>query len=521
MISKQPSVISILLDDKSADFQKKTKFIDCIIHSGKETYKAHRIVLARYSKWFYDYFQQEEQKKSLGVNQAIEIDLPVNPQNQFVTILNAVYSNELSITRDVSPALLKISVFYGFNKFIEPIKNFIENTTNEMTVLRYVRSFINYELYDESFLFTTLLAKAIRTIYEEPDSTLAITMKDLYDYITDGRVFAMILKNRKLCPITDEEFAAKLERRKKRAEELKPSNSGQTSNLPIKYNHERPLYLTDEQKVYEINKYCQVHPPKTEEEKQALASVIDWNKEGYWQFMLNYDMDWLPANIARPIYKKILENRTPTIEAFDKDLNSLKSDEVSHWFPFTWLSSIYNAKVNVTTPQHDIINFIATLGNSVENFNPYGIIDVKPVGIQTSIELAPENILKNDDSYFSCLADINEKTPNPPQLIIDFGSSTHIKVNSITINCDIHHHSPNNDLIKLPKGFDIQLINEEHKQKIEFKLPMEKPIVKHTFDEENSCPIINKIIITLDTDCPLFEVLRIKNVEVNGIFTQQ
>ena len=55
-------MLSFNIEDKSLEFIKNSLFIDCVLHSGDETYNAHRIVLARFSKWFCDYLKQEEEK---------------------------------------------------------------------------------------------------------------------------------------------------------------------------------------------------------------------------------------------------------------------------------------------------------------------------------------------------------------------------------------------------------------------------------------------------------------------------
>lgn len=375
-------------------------FNDCIIkfNSGVE-YPFVRIILAKNSKYFDNYFEVNDQQKLPII---INVDKCID-QKAMIEFLKFLYSNYLKLDVYNIPALLKIARHYEFlviGKLLE--RFYMDAAQNDDTLIHFVSEFIKYDLESDALLLAPNIALHLFRI-EKKDPDEKFTCTQIYQAVTP-RVFAEILKE------------------KNKLEDSKISRDPLRSQL---YLYDPSKVDIDKKNILHIENYVKLyteHHELTENDKEYLASVIEWDMEknsNAPSYLIKYKCDWLPANYSQPLIERILKTRNLRIKQFNRNLKQ-QPDQVSRWFSLSWIRTI---KIN-EAPNEDlpIIEFIRTIGGTSKPVDPvkHGLIKVyssKPLITKNK----PQNALIRDPKlYFESRAFDKQ----PPYISIDLGPNT-------------------------------------------------------------------------------------------------
>ena len=507
--------ISLQLKQNAQSFRADSKFIDCVIHSGDREFPSHRIFLAKFSQWFHDFFTEQSKTSDSISAKVIDIEIPLNTESCFGQVLDALYGKDLHISINNAPAILKIVTFYGISIMKDAVIKYIRETTETMTVLYYIKKFIEYELFDQAIILTPFIAKSIKRTIKYPNETHVITMKDVLKNVTDGRIFAMILKDKKLKELSQSEIEAKLERRKAKSMEKLDKKTFKSMITP-KYDR-NIAFLSQEQKVALIDEFVS-HHEINQEERNALASVIDWARTDVCGYLLKYNCDWAPYNVQRNCIKKIIKKRRKNIKNFEDkcELHDVERKMISRVFPLAYIPNIYYADDNGDEQNYDLVKRISLYGDNKEiDLLLYGIAKVEHVGDVFNANNEASCVLRNDNSYFIGYG--NDETS--PGVVISFDKLAAAKIKSLTIDTKIEKNgfgnSDNSKYYLSPKSLIIEVTDVNGNKKSKAVEVPKSRVLEFQIDELSSIASIRSIKIMLDSESKV-QILRIKHVTMNG-----
>ena len=515
-LQTQNQLLEIKLESKSLHFFENNLFTDAILKYDDEFFYAHKIVISSKSRWFSEYFTKNQSFDRISPIDKQIIDLPINPDKLFGNFLGIFYGKTVTLTYKTAPSYLYLAVFYGVDQVIEPIKEFIVKKISDRTVFFFVKKFIEYGLYEESKILTPYIAGQIYDIFNEPNVIRPYTLQTIYKYVSDGRVFAEILKDNIL---KKQENKKKENPTKKRRVDPSPEGKYQKTNDDEEEKH---TYLTDDQKVQIIDEYVGERVIDNDEEREALGSVVDWTGDDSYLRLVHNKCDWLPYRISRPLLSKVISIRRNTCKTFENDCASA-TDTLSRWFPFVWFTSILDSTEHNETLVINIVDYISSLGHTVNYFNPedFGLITTttgSDMGKTLSDKFLSKNVL-SADKYFVGIG--NESTM--PGLVINFGKNANILAKSLTIDT------------KIEKPYNTQ--SQSQRPKIYYRSPDELAIftsfngkesetinvsqmggfINGTFTDLKLPSKLDSITISLRTKEEI-HVLRVKSVDISGSF---
>lgn len=443
------------------------KFVDTILQFvGQESIPCHKIILSKESTWFKNYYSAH----TSSINEVLEVQVPVNPENIFPEIINFFYFSKLNITiKNIAP-LYFCSVFYGIEKLLFIMKMHLARALNKKTALFLCSDLVKYKLDEAASTVAPIFAEELHHILmKEP----ALFMKNDIFRSSSPKVIAAMLKDPQLDDISVSE----------------------------------KVELIDEyigQKVI------------SEDEKESLASVIDWTIPSAHNILVSNVCDWVPARISRSLYSKALDARRRTLVAFSKEAEEAPK-YLGLWFPLSWLTSVVKADACDETPIVDAVEFMSTFGIFRSRFDPrkYTLLDATGTKALSS-DFAPGNVLTKE-SYFVSVT----KEGELPYFELDFGIHAGVKTLSLDISCEAANASGTPK--EVPQKLNIAGYVQGSDEAI---YDHEFSYAKAKLDENGfkqvklECHVpIRKIKISLQKDSEFgFNVLRISKIRVNCAF---
>ena len=364
--------------------QNDGRFCDVILDFPKHSpIKAHRVLLAKESEWFHEYFAEHPMRQGETVQ---TVACPVNSGEVFPEIIKFLYENQIQITLEKIPPLYHCAYFYNFRKLLTITRMHLQRAINKQTALFLCSNLVKYGMDEAASLIAPLFAEELLHIYE--NQSAMFTKSDIFK-VCSPFVLSVVLKN---------------------------------FQLDI---------LTEEKKVELIDEYVGDRVIENEDDKEALASVIDWTSDKAHNILVANKCDWLPAHISRGLYSKAINARRETLVAFNKTLENAQ-DYIGRWYPLSWLTSISKAELSTDPPKVEALDFMSTFGIYNKKLDPrkYALVEVessKPL----SEEFDPSTLLTGEN-YFVSRTGENEL----PYFEIDFGIHAGIVTHDLGISCE-------------------------------------------------------------------------------------
>lgn len=425
MSSQQQYKINLRLP---CDFEEIGVF-DCILDVSGTQIKCNRIILAKNSKWFEEYFEKNPKKgEQFTIDNAVVV--PINnilPQ-YMQSFMNILYKNYLEINIENLPHLLKVAYFYKFPQITSILRTFyIDASRNNETLMYFAKLFIQNGLIDDA----KALSEKIATHFiaaERKDTDAVFSIDDIYDALSPP-VFAAVLIERfkKLQSMSNAQEPQKQE-----------SNKGKNDPYDINKSIEENLHkytlikepIEDMLVAQYIEEFVKLKGIETltEDDRESLADVFNYYVIGNQglndttrPFMLKYDCDWFPARYARLHVDQILNKRRRVFKNFKKDMNRIKDKpSTNRWYTMSWITNVRDAD---TRPEPTpIIEFIRTLGASVNPINPieYGLFNIESTKAIINQRKVENAFIHDPSLYFITAQPDNENTI--PYIKFDLGS---------------------------------------------------------------------------------------------------
>lgn len=402
------------LENKFARFEEfynNKMFFDVALHSNDNVYYSHRIILVSLSEWFRNSLQNNhmsEYKDNMW-----HIDLPVDPENAMKNVLELTYLRKTILTVENVSSIYKICTYYGFTQFIDVIKKFIIDNITNSTITLLTTKFIEYKLINEADILIDMLATLVAENFNENDESPYMKLDDIMNLVSNGVVFACVLKSQK-------------------------------------------INISQYQKYSIVDKYCK-EKNLTNEESTELASLFDWNDKNTMKMFVDFSRDWLPLSIQRQYFSMLLTNRRNIVNLFEKQAKSIESS-TSRLFPYYWYHECHNSREFDDSKQFSLFELISSIADS--NINPikYSFVTCDIHGSTFELFNSINNIFKDDESY----AVISSDDQLPPSISFAFGPKSNISAQKILIYSDIirktynRNKSQKNSYCTVPKYLRVQ-----------------------------------------------------------------
>ena len=447
--------------------QQENKFCDVILDFPTHSpIKTHRVLLAKESEWFHNYFAAHPLKQ--GEN-CMTVACPVNSGEIFPEIIKFLYENEIQITLEKIPPLYHCAHFYKFRKLLTITRMHLQRAINKQTAIYLCSNLVKYHMDEAASLVSTIFAEEMQNILENKQSLY--TKSEIFKACSPY-VLSAVLKDFQLD------------------------------------------FLTPEQKVELIDEFVGDSEIENEADKEALASVIDWNEDNAYMILIANKCEWMPARISRGLYSKALDARRSVITRFNSRVDGA-NDYLGRWFPLSWLRTISLAE-ECEEPHVDAVEFMSTFGISKKRSDPrkYALVEIecsKPI----SEDFHPSTLL-TCENYFVSRTGENEL----PYIEIDFGIHAGIVTQDLDISCEASNS------FGMPKAIPNKLTISGYVQ------GSDTPIYERTFsygkakmtDNFRTAPLecqvpIRKLKISLTEDSGNgFNILRLTGLHVNCYF---
>lgn len=462
--------------------------------AGEETtVKAHRLILAKYSKWF----EREFAKSTEPQTTLLRLELPINPDNKMDEFIQMLYSQEFkmrmsynqeyAIINDNTIPMLKIASFYEFKQcetiLLNTLDDFCKTHSKDWKFLTPILcKLAEYELVGPAKMIIPYITEDFLKIIKNEHVVHYINMESLLERVRNGSVYAYLLRQPNILKAT-----------------------------------------TGEERIKLIETFYAHFPDISEQERQDLAhnEIYNWESKDAYLTLAKYKCEWLPPSISRRIYQAVFSARRATAKNFEKDIKTA-DQKVNRWYPFSWLSYIADAKQTEKTPEVNIIKFISTFGYFTEaQYNPafYFLLTGKPFDSKTMMKrYAHDNVfLDNDESY---VPPLYLKGNNEIEVRCDFGQNAFIQPSKIILSMNINRVSEQCE----PK----KLGNSSQKMKY-FRYPTSVQVVtelnnKVVMDRkfDNSSHIVSFDVTKPITAFAIKRVgdstFKVRNVEITGSF---
>lgn len=411
-MSRRERVISHRIANKLSQFIHEKSMCDACVIAGGKKYPVIKILLASRCKWFERKFSECQDQKYPT------IEAPMNPDDNFGLFLEMMVTGKGDITLEKLPSLIKMATFYESEMYITMFRYFLGQQcfTDQATLLSVIENLVSLDLERDAIFLAPKLSNNFIALLNGSTSC-PFTWVDVLKK-TSPMVFVRLM----------------------------------TDALEVKE-------LEEMEKVKLIEEFASYHTIMKTEEKEALASLINWDGVMDYRYLNTYDCDWVPDQIARKILSNIITMRRRVIASAGKDIKNIKKDKVSRWFTFTWCQAIRDCQITRGRPKNRILDFISTLGGNAMRFDPiaYGMLS----GTGNSFCLdgyGLSNLFKTNRYYMAIPA--NDRA----SVTIDLRDAT-VQVQSIEIDTSVPSvlhgrqyipHSP------VPSPSSVELILDNH-----------------------------------------------------------
>ncbi|OHT05285.1 hypothetical protein TRFO_26970 [Tritrichomonas foetus] len=368
-------------------YRKNKTFCDCKIVLSDHEVLAHRLVLAKYSSFFLDLFMKTNEKGIYAFRPEF------NPQDTLESVIDFLYTNQIDLDQSNLVAYLSVSKFYGIPILEEIVTEQFPQCTNKDTVLEFCRQCVEYNIPAQAKIFVPTVA----------ENWSSYQINNIYSHI-DPTILADVLNDSHL------------------------ANLKQDAKLQI------------------IDGFISLHPTTTNEQREQLATVIDWSHPAAYQYLVRHNCEWVPARIARQLMRRIMKERRYTFRKLQERVNfvpessnnsisarAANDGEISRWFLFTWMISIHRADVIKDQYTIPIINFLSTYGGLSQGF------DAVTTGAITVNSSEPMSKSIKPNYAFGCVkgehfVSIGNAKLNP-FYEIDFGQKAKLIPSSVSFKC--------------------------------------------------------------------------------------
>ena len=429
--------------------QQVDGLFDCILQVGDTQIKCNRFLLAKNSKWFYEYFEAHPKPgPEFTSNNVVVVHINNIQPKYVINFMDILYKNYLRLDIYNIPHLLKIADYYKFPHITRILRTFyIDASKDNRTLMHFAKTFIENGLVNDAISLAEKISQHF--INAEKQENVIFTIAEIYDALSP--------------PV----FAAVLKERQKKLQKIG------VSTVNDETTDKNELKIVNESIINNINRYKLVKEPisdllvvkyiedfvknkgistLTDDDKESLAEVLksytfdNLGLDGQARsYMLKYDCDWFPARYARKQINEILKKRKEVLINIKRKLNNLNNETITNrWFVMSLVKNVKNADSRPEdTP---VIEFIRTLGGAVNPFNPvlHGFINIESTKPCIDKRKPEYPFIQNPDCYFFAVKDGNDKNPyigfdlgknvsfNPTQLYFDSRAS--FKINKVKEN---------------------------------------------------------------------------------------
>lgn len=466
------------LQSQFKQYRDKNFFIDAKFKTENTEIVAHRLVLAKYSKLFADYFENQPFNPD-----NIHIPIPFDINNLFPELINFLYTEELPL--DDPDPIPYYAMAHVYN--IDILKTMLR-----FTIERFLKENYEYVLTYTSHYITFELPKGIELTFP--------TIRTYFD--------ELIGSSQEFAPLIVEHF-----------EEFR-------KNISVLYNSVIPILFAnilgnlnnqtyiDYEKARMIDEYVKNYKKDlTIYEREKLQQVIDWNTDDSYLLFASLDLDWVLPVVSRPLLRKLLSNRMTTTHSFEQTINTISNQYINCWYAFDWLQTIRDSRGCKELEPVELITFLGTLGNSCNFVNPltYGFIEENCsetlcVPAAKHSIFSPSYIFDNLDSSHYYLSNPDLKEPHVGFRLF-------------------------NDGFKPRKLFLQQCPIEKKPKIVKCKIEIERTKVNDRFDHQDDVPRefiefsfpkvdpMRGVTVTLiGNNTAAKSFLRVKKLRVEGVF---
>lgn len=363
-----------------SEFRKKGCFIDCTLSFEDHEISVHKIILAKYSKFFKNEFINNMKNPYI-------FKVSYDPQGMLEKVIDFLYENTIDVDQNNVIALLAISRYYQIGHLEEMMVNYITQHDYKDNALDFCQKCVEYKIQDQACHFTQIIAQDWNK-YER---------QKIFKHV-DATVLSQILIEEKM---------------KK---------------------------LSQDAKIQIIDEYfdsCDVFVI-SESERKKLTEVIDWTEKNAYQYLTRHKCEWIHPKTERVLRKRLLQERRALASNLADELKqSDLSDTVdsSKWFLFTRMINIRQANPEQDSDKHNIpiINYISSYGDQMEGYDAITTgaitVDSSPVmskDIQVNYALGTVK-----DQKFISIG--SEKFH--PYYELNFGPKAKLLVNTLKVTC--------------------------------------------------------------------------------------
>jgi hypothetical protein len=266
---------------KFGSFREQKLFLDCTLKTSSNDIDCHRLVLARYSRYFSRLFPTTRDRV---------IPAAFDPGGLLPSVIDFFYSSEIVVTADRVPALAAVAEHYEMPELSRLLLDFFPQKITVENALGLLHGLVTADLPQYLDLLVPFLAEHFRRFKQG----------ELFQCIS-SRVFGRVL--------TD------------------------------------PIFPVDLMKIELIDSFCSQKGQLEDDERDALSSAVDLGQPRAYECMLNYNCDWLPFRKQREFLNVIISERRSGIHACEDDQGRVEGDQVSRWYVLQWFTSIAKAQL--------------------------------------------------------------------------------------------------------------------------------------------------------------------------------
>ena len=378
----------IPVPSRIASFFGRQVFTDCHLtsESGLDCF-CHRIMLAKYSKWFVNYFEKHAES-----GQVTEVALPVDPNMRFGEVLRLLYHGFARFTVDVIVDFLEIAEFYGMevvemiaNDQLEAVK---ETGLSKELVLELCERFIRSGLVKKALSFAPQLAEELVTAISKGNQ---VAIQRIYE-VTNPELFAVILQQKQF-------------RGWKRLDKAR---------LIDQYVGDREI---------------------SDQDKRYLSIVVgDWSDVNAYHLLVHTKCNWVTPDLARAHYKHMISIMRNNLGSFEREI-AQNTGDVGNLYAYSWIHFIqFLGSAVKESPVVNVVELSRTLGIGA-TCDPVALGMLKCTASKpVSPRFAANYALFDQKNYFLSSANRKED-PDPLYITVEFGTNSCLLLKAIEINC--------------------------------------------------------------------------------------
>lgn len=374
------------LDRSLIEYRKNNKFIDIMLNG----IPAHKIILAKFSKYFKEYFVNHETKENI-----FTFDLKFNPENCFDQAIELIYDLDFHYSEKLIIPLLSVTEFYGIDQVKFKLNNDLKLILNSSNAIDFAKQSKNYHFSDVDQIVDVIVQN--------------INMYDQQSIITSVSVEAL-------------------------TKILKSPN----------------LHFTDDQKISWVDKFDEIYPIKNESDKYLLKTIVDFDQPDSFKLLINHRCMWLPSKILKTLLQKLMNVRRLISNHYNNYICAIDQEVISRWYLFSIDCDITNLISDIEIrdpdsqkqgPQVEAISFCNTLGHFIDvseinNFKE-SFICMKSDN-DTFDYFGPKRIVNGNPGHFLVYGHLNtenQEEVSQVSITIDLGPKALFKVDQCIINC--------------------------------------------------------------------------------------